>query len=53
MQLEGRVTVGREVLRGMYLELGTRRIIDANRGVFGAALKVDQIVDFKFAVDRA
>jgi hypothetical protein len=52
MQLEGRVPVGREVLRGMYLELGTRRVIDANRGGFGAALKVDQIIDFKFAVDR-
>ena len=53
MQLEGRVTVSKVVLREMYLELGTRRIIDANRGGFGAALEVERIIDFQLTVDRA
>jgi len=37
----------------MYLELGTRRVIDANGGGFGAALEVERVVDFKVTVDRA
>jgi hypothetical protein len=53
MELEGRVTVSKGVLRDMYMELGTRRVIDANGGGFGAALEVGRVIDFRVTVDRA